>query len=87
MSEAGNLFTLLRQSADPDAVAAIEELVRDAPDHALCRVNVVDFATKVGLDEERQSPLSCMPRGSGFSNCRGTCCAPAAGACSKPARR
>src|SRR5689334_7272057 len=53
MSEAGNLFTLLRQSADPAAAAAIEELVRDAPDHALCRVNVVDFATKVGLDQER----------------------------------
>ena len=30
MSEAGTLFTMLRQSADPDAVSAIEELVRDA---------------------------------------------------------
>ena len=53
MSEAGNLFTLLRQSADPDAAAAIEELVRDAPDRALCRVNVVDFARQSGVDEER----------------------------------
>src|ERR1700738_1595804 len=53
MSKAGNLFTLLRQSADPDAAAAIEELVRDAPDHALSRVNVVDFATKAGLEQER----------------------------------
>src|ERR1700746_2782114 len=53
MSEAGNLFTLLRQSADPDAAGAIEELVRDAPDHALSRVDVVDFATKAGLDQER----------------------------------
>src|SRR6201981_3136973 len=53
MSEAGNLFTLLRQSADPDAASAIEELVQDAPDHALSRVNVVDFATKAGLDQER----------------------------------
>src|ERR1700745_2951841 len=52
MSEAGNLFTLLRQSADPDAAGAIEELVRDAPDHALSRVNAVDFATKACLDEE-----------------------------------
>jgi hypothetical protein len=43
MSEAGNLFTMLRQSADPGAVSAIEELVRDAPDHALSRVNAVDF--------------------------------------------
>jgi class 3 adenylate cyclase len=53
MSEAGNLFTMLRQSADPGAVSAIEELVRDAPDHALSRVNAVDFATKACLDQER----------------------------------
>ena len=53
MSEAGNLFTLLRQSTDPDAAGAIEELVRDAPDRALCRVNVIDFARRTGVDEER----------------------------------
>jgi class 3 adenylate cyclase len=53
MSEAENLFTILRQSADPGAAAAIEELVREAPDRALCRVNVLDFAAKTGLDEER----------------------------------
>ena len=35
------------------AVAAIEELVGHAPDRALCRVNVLDFAAKRGLDEER----------------------------------
>jgi len=53
MSEAGNLFMLLRQSADSAAARAIEELVRDGPDDALCRVNVVDFAAKTGLDQER----------------------------------
>src|SRR5271165_845447 len=53
MSEAKNLFTALQQSADPGTVAAIEELVRNAPDRALCRVNVLDFATKRGIDEER----------------------------------
>ena len=53
MSEAGNLFTLLRQSADPEAAGAIEELVRDAPDRDLCRVNVIDFARQAGVDEER----------------------------------
>jgi class 3 adenylate cyclase len=53
MSEAGNLFTVLRQSADADAAGAIEELVRDAPDRALSRVNVLDFAAKRGIDEER----------------------------------
>ena len=53
MSEAKNLFTVLRQSADPGVVDAIEELVRDAPDRALCRVNALDFAAKRSLDEER----------------------------------
>jgi class 3 adenylate cyclase len=53
MSEAKNLFPLLQQSADPDIVGAIEKLVRDAPDRDLCRVNVLDFAAKKGLDEER----------------------------------
>jgi class 3 adenylate cyclase len=53
MSEGKNLFTALRQSADPAAVAAIKELVRDAPDQQLSRVNVLDFAAKTGIDEER----------------------------------
>jgi class 3 adenylate cyclase len=53
MSEAKNLFPLLQQSADPGAAAAIEELVHDAPDRALSRVNVLDFAARTGLDEER----------------------------------
>ena len=52
MSEAGNLFALLRQSADPGAAAAIEGLVHDAPDRHLCRVNVIDFARQAGVDEE-----------------------------------
>src|SRR6266403_343296 len=53
MSEAKSLYSVLRQSADPDTVAAIEELVRDAPDRALSRVNVLDFAAKTDIDEER----------------------------------
>jgi class 3 adenylate cyclase len=53
MSEADNLFTTLRQSADPDAAAAIEKLVREAPDHRLCRINALDFAAKSGIDTER----------------------------------
>jgi class 3 adenylate cyclase len=53
MSEAGNLFTALRQSADPGAVAAIEALVRDGPDRALSRVNVLDFAARNGINQER----------------------------------
>ena len=53
MSEAEPLFSVLRQSADPEAVAAIERLVRDAPDHALNRINALDLAAREGLDEER----------------------------------
>src|ERR1700736_4148494 len=53
MSEVEALFAVLRQSADPAVVAAIERLVRDAPDHALNRINALDFAAKEGLDEER----------------------------------
>src|SRR5438094_10608329 len=53
MSEARNLFAVLQQSADPATVGAIEELVRDAPDRELSRVNVLDFAAKRRLDQER----------------------------------
>jgi class 3 adenylate cyclase len=53
MSEAKTLFAVLHQSADRRAAAAIEELVRDAPDRALCRINVLDFAAKTDIDEER----------------------------------
>ena len=55
MSEARaqSLFSIVRQSADADTVAAMEALVKNASDHELCRVNVLDFATKRGLNEER----------------------------------
>ena len=53
MSETEALMTALRRSADADVVTAIEELVREGPDHRLCRVNALAFAAKHGLDEER----------------------------------
>src|SRR6266536_299090 len=53
VGEAEALFSVVRQSADADAVAAIEALVREAPEGALNRVNVLDFAARRGLDEER----------------------------------
>jgi len=53
MSEALALVAVLRQSADADCLAAIERLVADAPDHQLSRVNVLDFARRHGLDEEK----------------------------------
>jgi class 3 adenylate cyclase len=52
MSETQHLFALLRQSADAGVVAAIENLVAEAPDHQLCRINPLAFADKHGLDEE-----------------------------------
>src|SRR5882762_5920369 len=53
MSETGNLFVALRQSADAAVVDMLERMVRDAPDHALNRMNALDLAAREGLDEER----------------------------------
>jgi class 3 adenylate cyclase len=53
MNEAGTLFVALRQSADDDVVDMLERMVRDAPDHALNKMNAIDLAAKGGLDEER----------------------------------
>jgi class 3 adenylate cyclase len=53
MSEAESLFAALRQAADPELVDAVEQLVWHAPDHALCRINTLDFARGAKLDEER----------------------------------
>src|SRR5258708_40302907 len=50
--EAEALFAVLRQSASEAVVPAIETLVREAPDRALCRINAIAFATQRGLDEE-----------------------------------
>src|SRR5258708_852930 len=52
-SEAEGLFTILRQSVDPETAAAVERLVAEAPDRALCRINVPTFAAEQRLDEER----------------------------------
>ena len=46
------LFTVLRQSADGETVAAIEHFVAKAPDRALCRINPLVFAARYHLDEE-----------------------------------
>ncbi|KJC35387.1 adenylate cyclase [Bradyrhizobium sp. LTSP885] len=53
MSEIETLFGALRQSADDGVVDMLERMVRDAPDHALNRMNALDLAGKTGLDEER----------------------------------
>src|SRR5271170_263220 len=51
-SEAEGLFAVLRQSVDPETVAAIERFVADASDRELCRINVLAFAARQRLDEE-----------------------------------
>ena len=53
MTEAQSLFAVLRQSADADCVAALERLIESGPDHRLSRINVLDFARREGLDQER----------------------------------
>src|SRR3979490_2250062 len=53
MSETETLFVALRQSTAADVVDMLERMVRDAPDHALNKINALDLATREGLDEER----------------------------------
>jgi class 3 adenylate cyclase len=53
MSDNAPLYTALRQSVDGEAANLIERLIRDAADHELCRINVLDVAKKTGLGEER----------------------------------
>lgn len=53
MTDTKPLFESLRNSADPQVVAAIENLIADGSDRELCRVNVPSFAAKRGLDEEK----------------------------------
>src|ERR1700724_3208081 len=53
MNDTETLFLALRQSADDDVVDMLEQMVRDAPDHALNKINALDIAARAGLDEER----------------------------------
>src|ERR1700732_1404388 len=53
MSDTETLFVALRQSADEDVVDMLERMVRDAPDHALNKMNALDLAAREGIDEER----------------------------------
>src|SRR5258707_260375 len=53
MSETGTLFAALRQSSDEAVVDVLERMVRDAPDHALNKMNALDLAGTEGIDEDR----------------------------------
>jgi class 3 adenylate cyclase len=49
MSETEARFSVLRQSADAKAVAAMETMLAQAPDAQLHRINVIDFAATHGV--------------------------------------
>src|SRR3977135_4594837 len=53
MNEAETLFVALRRSADENGGDMLERMVREAPDHALNKINALDFARREGVDEER----------------------------------
>jgi len=53
MSDVQAQFETLSQATDPVVADAIVKLIRDGADHELNRVNVLDFATRRGLNEER----------------------------------
>jgi len=53
MSETGTLFAALRQATDETVVDMLERMVREAPDHALNRMNPLDLAAGAGVSEER----------------------------------
>ena len=56
MSDTKPLFDSLRNSADPNVVAAIEAAIRDGSDRKLCRINVLNFAAE-HADGERARPF------------------------------
>jgi hypothetical protein len=53
MSEMQAQFSVLKQAADPAVVDAIAQLIENGEDHELNRINLLDFAARTGLDEER----------------------------------
>jgi class 3 adenylate cyclase len=53
MSDIHAQFAALKQAADLPVADAIARLITDGADHALNRINVLDFAAAHGLNEER----------------------------------
>src|SRR5258708_7085326 len=58
MDDAQALYKVLRQSADAEAVAAIERLVKSGDDREPCRIHVLDFAARTGVNEERARKIA-----------------------------
>src|SRR3954470_15996621 len=53
MSDTQAQFSVLRQTADAAVAEAIRGLIENGEDHELNRINVLDFAARTGLNEER----------------------------------
>lgn len=53
MSDTQALFSVLKQTADGPVVQAIEDLIASGADPELNRINLIDFSSRRGLDEER----------------------------------
>src|SRR5712675_3532159 len=53
MSDTQAQFAVLKQTADPAVVDAISQLIEKGHDRELNRINLLDFAARTGLDEER----------------------------------
>src|SRR6266704_6458630 len=53
MSEIQAQISVLKQTADPAVADAIARLIDEGEDHELNRINLLDFAARTGLDEER----------------------------------
>jgi hypothetical protein len=50
--EATELLRLLRETAAPEVVDALQERIANAPDRKLARINALSFAARHNLDEE-----------------------------------
>jgi class 3 adenylate cyclase len=53
MSDIQAQFSVLKQTADPDVVEAIAQLIANGHDRDLNRINALDFADRSGLDQEK----------------------------------
>src|SRR5881394_2154248 len=53
MSEIQAQISVLKQTADPAVADAIARLIDEGEDHELNRINLLDFAKRTGLDEEK----------------------------------
>ena len=53
MSDFNSLYATLKQTADPKVADAIQALVETGADHELNRINLIEFAARTGLGEEK----------------------------------